>query len=373
MYNYFPLIIKKDKNFSKEMYYILNSNKRGDYNENLRLQQTHREEPRETKELNKLMDFIWDKIEERFPKLANAFRFFDLDNNGKINYKEFAFGLEKLRIKCPQDDLKRVFNSLDKDKNGDIDYREFTNLCEEKRREIDPFDVDAKTIVMGDRYRTKSQDGNSINKSLDAQSLRKINAGDERSRKLPDDLLSQTTNYYKGYKQRNKMRMRPLPQNLTNDNNIYGAHTLKTENMKDIMENNFQKNYVDTLIEEREKILKAKSEQKRNPALVHHNKAYVLRHEALQKKVETEKEAAQVKKDWKLKQYETAGASSEVTKLFNANQSLPKLGGKQHHSTERRGGAVSNRHDIVPPMSKHDLIMGKTDHPEANEYVELKR
>ena len=47
------------------------------------------------------MDFIWDKIEERFPKLANAFRFFDLDNNGKINYKEFAFGLEKLRIKCP--------------------------------------------------------------------------------------------------------------------------------------------------------------------------------------------------------------------------------------------------------------------------------
>lgn len=95
--------------------------------------------------------------------------------------------------------------------------------------------------------------------------------------------------------------MRPLPSNLTNDNNIYGASTLLTENMKDIMENNFQKNYVDHLIEEREKILKAKADQKKNPAAVHHNKAYVLRHDALQKKIETEKEIEKTKKDWKLK------------------------------------------------------------------------
>lgn len=44
---------------------------------------------------------MWDKIEERFPKLAGAFRFFDIDNNGKISFKEFSFSVEKLRIKVP--------------------------------------------------------------------------------------------------------------------------------------------------------------------------------------------------------------------------------------------------------------------------------
>ena len=96
--------------------------------------------------------------------------------------------------------------------------------------------------MIGERYKTHSQEGGGkgvTNRSLDANTLLQLNAGDGRNRKLPDDVLSQTTNYYKGYKKLNKQRMRPLPKNMTNENNLYGAGTLTSENMKDIMENNF--------------------------------------------------------------------------------------------------------------------------------------
>jgi Ca2+-binding EF-hand superfamily protein len=41
----------------------------------------------------------------------------------------------------PNEDLELVFNYLDKNKDSFISYQEFCGLCEEKRRDIDPFDT----------------------------------------------------------------------------------------------------------------------------------------------------------------------------------------------------------------------------------------
>ena len=49
-----------------------------------------------------------------------------------------------------------MFNYLDKDKDGFLTYHEFSDLSEEKRREIDPFD----RIVQ--KVREKQEERNSI-------------------------------------------------------------------------------------------------------------------------------------------------------------------------------------------------------------------
>ena len=45
-----------------------------------------------------------------------------------------------MKIKIAGSDLTSVFDHLDSNKDGFIDYNEFCGLCEEKRRNIDPFD-----------------------------------------------------------------------------------------------------------------------------------------------------------------------------------------------------------------------------------------
>ena len=46
-----------------------------------------------------------------------------------------------MKIKIGAEDVKAVFEYLDKDKDGYIKYLEFCGLCEEKRRNIDPFEM----------------------------------------------------------------------------------------------------------------------------------------------------------------------------------------------------------------------------------------
>jgi Ca2+-binding EF-hand superfamily protein len=47
-----------------------------------------------------------------------------------------------MKIKLPQGDIDRIFNYLDVSNDGQLSYSEFCNLCEERRRNIDPFQVD---------------------------------------------------------------------------------------------------------------------------------------------------------------------------------------------------------------------------------------
>lgn len=79
-------------------------------------------------------------MEEKFPTIAKAFLFFDVDEDRRITRTEFAKGVEGLRVKLSKDDVDKVFDHLDKDHDQSLDYYEFCGLSEEKRRNIDPFE-----------------------------------------------------------------------------------------------------------------------------------------------------------------------------------------------------------------------------------------
>lgn len=86
------------------------------------------------------MEFIWNKVEEKFHKVNLAFGYFDINHNSRVSLNEFTWTLERLRIKIPPQEVEKIFKHLDQDKNGFLDYNEFCGLCEEKRRNIDPFE-----------------------------------------------------------------------------------------------------------------------------------------------------------------------------------------------------------------------------------------
>jgi hypothetical protein len=58
-----------------------------------------------------------------------------------ISKSDFIQSLENLKIKLTATDTTAVFDYLDKSKDGVLSYQEFCNLCEERRRKIDPFET----------------------------------------------------------------------------------------------------------------------------------------------------------------------------------------------------------------------------------------
>ena len=130
-FNYVPYRTKKDKNNSKELYYVMTSNQHGEatYDSNGQNTQTtmasQSEIDNESKHFKKLLGIIWSKIYERFPNINHAFRFFDCDYNQSVSFNEFVQGLEYLRIKFSYEDIKKIFKYMDTNGDGHIGYDEF--------------------------------------------------------------------------------------------------------------------------------------------------------------------------------------------------------------------------------------------------------
>jgi len=122
---YYPLIVKKDKNFSKELYYVLSSGTLGGFSDSVESSKKQRTKSIQQLKTEQVSEFIWEKIKEKFETIAKAFRFFDIDNNTKLSPKEFREGLERLKIKISDEDRENVFSHLDKDGNGWLSYKEF--------------------------------------------------------------------------------------------------------------------------------------------------------------------------------------------------------------------------------------------------------
>lgn len=91
--NHFPMIVRRVKNKSNDIYFILSSNMR----ENFDVKTSHSgiQDPH----LAHNLEIIWSTIHQKFKKLGDAFRFFDMDDNKTIDFVEFFSGLDKLRIK----------------------------------------------------------------------------------------------------------------------------------------------------------------------------------------------------------------------------------------------------------------------------------
>jgi Ca2+-binding EF-hand superfamily protein len=146
MYQYLPLKVKRDKNKSEDIYFIMNSNKRGAPQSKEQLLQELKDS-NEKMYVAKIITLVAIKLEEKFHTMAKAFLFFDIDNDRRITRAEFAKGVDGLRVKLTKDDVDKVFDYLDKDCDQALDYQEFCGLSEEKRRNIDPFEIQHHSVT----------------------------------------------------------------------------------------------------------------------------------------------------------------------------------------------------------------------------------
>lgn len=208
-YQYLPLHIKKDRNLSQELYYVLTSNKFSNAGEKIETDQ-------EQMGLKQSLDFLWMKIEERFNKVAQAFRFFDINNNGVLSLKEFEIGVHKLSTRFTRDQIRKMFNYIDTNNDNCIQYVEFWELCDECRRGIDPYRIDKK-LKRGDAV-SKSKP-----KSLN-------DSGTFRVIKDDDDIISSSLASFK-----KKHKYSTLLPSEVNQNFAYGIKTPAPENIHSVL------------------------------------------------------------------------------------------------------------------------------------------
>lgn len=208
-YQYLPLQIKKDKNLSQELYYILTSNKYSKFGEDFKTDQEHMG-------LKEALDFLWLKIEERFHKVANAFRYFDINNNGTIQLKEFEIGVHKLSTRFTRQQIKQMFNYIDTNQDGDIQYIEFCELCDECRRGIDPYKIDKK-LKRGENLVNKFPNRMTMTNSF-------------RIEKEDDDIISSSLASFK-----RKQKLQTLLPSELNQNHTYGIKTPVPENINSVL------------------------------------------------------------------------------------------------------------------------------------------
>ncbi len=60
--------------------------------------------------------------------LQKTFKFFDIQNRGKVNFDQFFRAMEKAGIVMSRPDLYQVFQHFDINGDEDMDYKEFSNM-----------------------------------------------------------------------------------------------------------------------------------------------------------------------------------------------------------------------------------------------------
>jgi len=84
------------------------------------------------------LEFIWLRIDEKFPSLSKAYRFFYVNYNNRVTFNEFSKGLELLKVKMNLRDQLACFKYLDADDSQYLTYDEFCGLTVERRSNIAP-------------------------------------------------------------------------------------------------------------------------------------------------------------------------------------------------------------------------------------------
>lgn len=139
LYNYCPVNIRKNRNYSKELFHILSTNDESSYFSNLNCSKDRKLAMQKIEEVQRscgesdddqslseatksLMRLIWLKIVERFKSVAEAFRYFDVNSTGKISLNGFMLSLENLNIKVTQEELKEIFTHLNMSHDGYLTF-----------------------------------------------------------------------------------------------------------------------------------------------------------------------------------------------------------------------------------------------------------
>lgn len=259
MSQFYPFLIKKNKNFSQELYYVLSSGTSKDFTEGIQQIKQNKTKTAEELRTEQVVEFVWSKIEEKFSNLAKAFRFFDLDNNTQLTRKEFRDGLERLKIKITDEDRELVFNYLDNSQNGWLSYREFCHLVDEKRRKIDPFDY----YQIEERVKSSNM--------------------------TPETLMKQSS--------------------IFSDYNGYGVKTLPSDNIKDVINYEFSRQSESM---QRKKQMSLQSYKSSHLSKPKHTKASKMRDSAIRQHQENLLSNKNIKPLYKLKQFLNVQSSEYI-------------------------------------------------------------
>ena len=61
--------------------------------------------PSDQVHLQRIMESVWIRLQERFKTFSPAYRFFDINFNNRVSLNEFIIGMEKLKVKLGSRDL----------------------------------------------------------------------------------------------------------------------------------------------------------------------------------------------------------------------------------------------------------------------------
>lgn len=83
----------------------------------------------------KLMDHtsvLKDRIHDKYKKLADAFRAFDANHDGKLSAQELQMAVRYFNLPIPQEHVMQIVRLCDADADGGISYSEFAAVLKRK-------------------------------------------------------------------------------------------------------------------------------------------------------------------------------------------------------------------------------------------------
>jgi hypothetical protein len=86
--------------------------------------------------VDKLFQYVHARIEEKFKDFRQAFRSFDKNFDGGLNFKEFITGMESIGVKLKLTDYKLIFDHVDYDGEGEIGFSKFCLLNTDRRQDL---------------------------------------------------------------------------------------------------------------------------------------------------------------------------------------------------------------------------------------------
>jgi hypothetical protein len=203
--------------------------------------------------LKRNLEFIWLRIDEKFPSLSKAYRFFDVNYNNRVTFNEFSKGLELLKVKMNLRDQLACFKYLDADDSQYLTYDEFCGLTVERRSNIDPLTKQIQARKQASQSEVKDRKSPSPDKDLDhflgqisMEDLFHLHMVQKSSKKLDggpniSGKKAESGQIKKGYS---------VPKRIFEDTSlVYGQKKesgTQAYNMKDILHN---KHLKDSLIE----------------------------------------------------------------------------------------------------------------------------
>lgn len=87
--------------------------------------------------MQQLLRIIHHRFEQKFKDYRQAFRSFDINYDGMLEFQEFVQGLQFCGIAMSYKDFRSVFNTLNYDSSGYIDFRKFCLINIDKSNDID--------------------------------------------------------------------------------------------------------------------------------------------------------------------------------------------------------------------------------------------